>query len=96
MPVRISSVFYLFAFIQSLHNSLSYFSFIEGQVNEFATILLGSRDKAIRWILTDPSQFDVLTLFIVGTLFYFLTISTFGSSLPLGVFTPTVLIGACT
>ena len=71
-------------------------SFIEGQVDEFATILLGSRDKAIQWILTDPSQFDPLTLFTVGTLFYFLTISTFGSMLPLGVFTPTVLIGACT
>ena len=66
----------------------------EGQVDEFAMILLGSRDRAIKWILTDPSQFEPYTLFMVGILFYFLTILTFGSSLPLGVFTPTVLIGA--
>lgn len=66
----------------------------EGQVNSLATILLGSRDKAIRWILTDPAQFEVRTLFTVGALFYLLTILTFGSTLPMGLFTPTVLIGA--
>lgn len=66
----------------------------EGQVNALATILLGSRDKAIRWILTDPAQFQVRTLFTVGALFYLLTLLTFGSALPLGVFTPTVLVGA--
>jgi CBS domain-containing protein len=66
----------------------------EGQVNSLATILLGSRDKAIRWILTDPAQFEARTLFTVGALFYLLTLLTFGSELPNGVFTPTVLIGA--
>ncbi|CAJ1951978.1 unnamed protein product [Cylindrotheca closterium] len=66
----------------------------EGEVNALATILLGSRDKAIRWILTDPEQFQCLTLLTVGGLFYFLTLATIGSALPLGVFTPTVLIGA--
>eukprot|EP00980_Cylindrotheca_fusiformis_P021527 scaffold8369_cov121-Cylindrotheca_fusiformis.AAC.8 len=66
----------------------------EDQVNALATILLGSRDKAIKWILADPAQFEARTLFTVGTLFYFLTLLTFGSALPLGVFTPTVLIGA--
>lgn len=66
----------------------------DGEVNALATILLGSRDKAIRWILTDPEHFQCLTLLTVGGLFYFLTLWTFGSALPLGVFTPTVLIGA--
>lgn len=66
----------------------------EDQVNALATILLGSRDQAIRWILTDPAQFEARTLFTVGFLFYILTLLTNGSALPLGVFTPTVLIGA--
>lgn len=66
----------------------------EGEVNALATILLGSRDKAIRWILTDPEQFQFRTLLTVGGLFYFLTLWTFGSAVPMGVFTPTVLIGA--
>lgn len=65
-----------------------------GQVNELATIMFGSRDDAIKRILADTSQFQPGTLWTVGLLFYFLMTFTYGSILPSGIFTPTVLIGA--
>lgn len=65
-----------------------------GEINELANILLGSRVDAIRCILTDPSQFKPQTLGTVGLVFYCLMTFTFGSSLPSGIFMPTVLIGA--
>ena len=66
----------------------------EGEVNELATILFGSRTTAIRRILTDPTQFQARTLLIVGVVFYLLMLVTISSMLPTGVFTPTVLCGA--
>jgi H+/Cl- antiporter ClcA len=66
----------------------------EGQVNELATILFGSRGDAITRILANPKQFQPRTLLTVGALFYVLMVFTITSSLPSGVFTPTVLCGA--
>jgi H+/Cl- antiporter ClcA len=66
----------------------------EGQVNELANMLFGSRIEAIKRILTDPSEFMSATLLAVGALFYFLMTITFGLAIPSGIFTPTVLIGA--
>ena len=66
----------------------------EGQINELATILFGSRIIAIRRILTDPTQFQPRTLFVVGILFYLLMLFTLASTLPTGVFTPSILSGA--
>eukprot|EP00934_Nitzschia_sp_Nitz4_P004113 Nitzschia sp. Nitz4//scaffold475_size5561//117//2954//NITZ4_009215-RA/size5561-processed-gene-0.5-mRNA-1//-1//CDS//3329552711//4103//frame0 len=65
-----------------------------GQVNELATIMFGSRDDAIKRILADPSQFHPRTLWTIGTLFFALMTITYGSYIPCGIFTPTVLIGA--
>uniref|UniRef100_A0A7S2XPI2 Chloride channel protein n=1 Tax=Attheya septentrionalis TaxID=420275 RepID=A0A7S2XPI2_9STRA len=65
-----------------------------GQVNELGTIFFGSRDDAIKEILTDPSTFDERTLLTVGVVFFILMILTFGVSLPTGIFMPTVLIGS--
>ena len=65
-----------------------------GEVNEMATMMLGSRTDAIKRILANPNQFQERTLWAVGILFYFLTTLTYGSTLPSGIFTPTVLIGA--
>lgn len=64
------------------------------EVNEMATIILGGRDEAIKRILTNPSQFQKKTLCTVGLVFFGLMTVTFGSSLPSGIFTPTVLSGA--
>eukprot|EP00977_Amphora_coffeiformis_P014523 scaffold4079_cov167-Amphora_coffeaeformis.AAC.19 len=64
------------------------------EVNEMATIILGGRDDAIKRILTNPSQFQKRTLCTVGFAFFGLMTLTFGSSLPSGIFTPTVLSGA--
>lgn len=65
-----------------------------GEVNEMATIMFGSRDEGIKRILSDPSQFQQRTLWTVGVLFYGLMTITYGSVIPSGIFTPTVLIGA--
>jgi len=66
----------------------------QGQVNELGNILFGSRIEAIKRILTDPTEFRRETLLTVGILFYVLMNLTFGTTLPSGIFTPSVLIGA--
>jgi H+/Cl- antiporter ClcA len=66
----------------------------EGEVNELANILFGSRIDAIKRILADPTQFNPETLLTVGCVFYVLSTLTFGVELPSGIFTPSVLIGA--
>jgi H+/Cl- antiporter ClcA len=65
-----------------------------GEINEMATMMFGSRIKAIKEILTDPSSYQQRTLLAVGGVFYVLTIITFGTAIPAGLFTPTILIGA--
>lgn len=65
-----------------------------GQTNEMATVMFGSRIAAIKNILTDPSAFQQRTLISIGFVFYILTLITFGTAIPSGIFTPTVLIGA--
>ena len=65
-----------------------------GEVNEMATIMFGSRTDGIKRILSDPSQFQERTLWTVGFVFYILMTVTFGSFIPSGIFTPSVLIGA--
>ena len=65
-----------------------------GQVNEMATMMFGSRTDAIQRILSDPNQFQERTLWTVAFLFYGLMTLTYGSFIPSGIFTPTVLIGA--
>lgn len=66
----------------------------EGQINELANMLFGSRIDAIKRILTDPGEFKLETLLAVGSLFYVLMTLTLGVAIPSGIFTPTVLIGA--
>lgn len=66
----------------------------DGEVNEMATIVFGSRTDGIKRILSDPNQFQERTLWTVGIVFYGLMTITFGSIIPSGIFTPTVLIGA--
>jgi chloride channel 7 len=65
-----------------------------GETNEIATLLLGSRNEAIKRILADPSSFERMNLFVIGMVFYLLMIITFGVSIPSGIFTPVVLSGS--
>ncbi|KAL7454056.1 hypothetical protein ACHAWC_007011, partial [Mediolabrus comicus] len=65
-----------------------------GQINEMATMMFGSRTNAIKEILKDPGSFQQKTLIGVGLAFYFLTLITFGTAMPSGIFTPVVLSGA--
>mmetsp|Transcript_15425 Transcript_15425/g.38302 ORF Transcript_15425/g.38302 Transcript_15425/m.38302 type:complete len:1060 (+) Transcript_15425:21-3200(+) len=64
------------------------------QVNEMATIMFGSRNKAIVRILSNPNEFYPLTLLLVGIVFFVLMSFTNTISIPSGMFTPTVLSGA--
>lgn len=66
----------------------------EGQFNEIASIMLGSRDEALNDILTDPSQFEARTLLLCGLAFLFLMVITFGIFIPSGLFMPTLLTGS--
>ena len=45
-------------------------------------------------ILSNPSAFKPQTLITVGVLFFILMVSTYGVSLPFGIFMPTILIGS--
>lgn len=65
-----------------------------GETNEIATLLLGSRNDAIKRILRDPTSFDRVNLLTLGVVFFLLMILTFGVSLPSGIFTPTVISGS--
>jgi chloride channel 7 len=66
----------------------------EGQINEMATIMFGSRGQAIVRILSDPAQFYPLTLVLVGLIFFVLMLYTNTTFIPSGMFTPIVLSGA--
>lgn len=64
-------------------------------VNEMATVAFGSRINTIKEILADPTSYQQRTLLAIGTVFYVLTLVTFGTcTMPLGLFTPTILVGA--
>ncbi|KAL3908888.1 MAG: hypothetical protein SGILL_008311 [Bacillariaceae sp.] len=66
----------------------------EGQINEMATIMFGSRGTAIVRILSNPGQFYPLTLVIVGLVFFSFMLYTNTTFIPSGLFTPIVLSGA--
>jgi len=65
-----------------------------GQINMMARTMFGSRIIAIRHILTDPSVYQQETLLTIGTVFYILTLITSGVTIPAGIFTPIILVGA--
>jgi H+/Cl- antiporter ClcA len=66
----------------------------QNHVNEMATIMFGSRNKAIVRILSNPNEFYPLTLGLVGIIFFVFMSFTNTISIPSGMFTPTVLSGA--
>ena len=65
-----------------------------GQINMMARTMFGSRIIAIRHILTDPSVYQQETLLAIGIVFYVLTLITSGITIPAGIFTPIILVGA--
>ena len=67
----------------------------EGYANEMGSILFGSREASIKDILSDPESFEPQTLLSVALIFLGLMTVTFGTSVPSGMFMPTVLTGAC-
>jgi len=65
-----------------------------GQINMMARTMFGSRIIAIRHILTDPSVYQQETLLAIGIVFYILSLITSGITIPAGIFTPIILVGA--
>jgi len=66
----------------------------EGETNQMATVFFGSRAKAIVRILSNPEQFYISSLVIVGMVFYVLMLYTNTTFIPSGLFTPIVITGA--
>ena len=56
----------------------------DGQINNLANIMFGSRLNAISSILTDPNQFTIKTLVTVGIVFYPLMTVSLGVAIPSG------------
>ncbi|KAL7579505.1 hypothetical protein ACA910_007882 [Epithemia clementina (nom. ined.)] len=65
----------------------------DGHINELATIFFGNREDAISDILSNPAQFQPMTLWTTGAVFFFCMTLTLGVALPSGIFMPTFLVG---
>ena len=65
------------------------------EYNDMATALLVGQRRVIVSMMEEPERYSARTLLCVGVAFFFLMTLTYGSSLPAGVFVPTILTGAC-
>ena len=63
--------------------------------NDMATALLVGQRRVIVSMMEEPERYSALTLLCVGMAFFFLMTLTYGSSVPAGIFVPTILTGAC-
>jgi chloride channel 7 len=71
----------------------------EGQYSDVAAILLAPKETAIKALFTrhfmHGAYFDISGLLAAGFITYVLTLCTFGSAIPAGLFIPNILFGAC-
>ena len=58
-----------------------------------ATVLLNPEGNVIKAFLSKSTQFDYNTLLIHFLIWYLLTIITYGTAVPAGLFLPGILIG---
>jgi chloride channel 7 len=65
----------------------------EGQYNDLASLCLGSRELAIKFILIDdnPDAFAWQTLLFAHAFFFSFLALTFGTAVPMGIFVPVML-----
>eukprot|EP00746_Dinoflagellata_sp_MGD_P145691 gnl/MRDRNA2_/MRDRNA2_78268_c0_seq1.p1 gnl/MRDRNA2_/MRDRNA2_78268_c0~~gnl/MRDRNA2_/MRDRNA2_78268_c0_seq1.p1 ORF type:complete len:1042 (+),score=161.10 gnl/MRDRNA2_/MRDRNA2_78268_c0_seq1:132-3257(+) len=71
----------------------------EGQYSDVAAILLAPKETAIKALFTRRflygANFELSGLLAAGFITYVLTLLTFGSAIPAGLFIPNILAGAC-
>jgi chloride channel 7 len=71
----------------------------QGQYSDVAVILLSPKEVAIKALFSrnfqDGATFSVSNLLVSFALVFVLTIFTFGSAIPAGLFIPNILAGAC-
>merc|ERR1719453_610283 len=71
----------------------------EGQYSDVAALLLAPKEKAIKALFTrqfkDGAHFEISGLIAAALITYVLTLATFGSAMPAGLFIPNILFGAC-
>lgn len=65
----------------------------EDSYSPLATVLLNPEGNVIKAFLSKSTQFDYNTLLIHFLLWYLLTIITYGTAVPAGLFLPGILIG---
>jgi chloride channel 7 len=69
----------------------------DGHYNDLASLLIGSKELAIKFILIDdnPHAFTWQSLLFAHAFFFSFLALTFGTAVPMGIFVPSILIG-CT
>lgn len=71
----------------------------EGQYSDLATILLEPKEKAIKALFTHSFEggavFRTKSLLIGAAIILVMTLLTYGTAIPSGLFVPNILLGAC-
>lgn len=71
----------------------------DGQYSDVAAMLLAPKEQAIKALFTrhfkDGANFEISGLVFAALITYVLTLLTFGSAMPAGLFIPNILFGAC-
>jgi len=71
----------------------------EGYYSDMGTVLLERRETAIKALFTASfdgnAEFGTGRLFLCAAIVFVLTILTYGTALPVGLFVPNMLVGAC-
>lgn len=64
-----------------------------GETDELASLLLTSREMAIKQLISKPENFSTPVLLLSACAFLPLMLLTFGAATPAGIFMPTIFIG---
>ncbi|KAF4671000.1 hypothetical protein FOZ61_006818 [Perkinsus olseni] len=69
-----------------------------GSVNPLAALLVSSRDDAIRFLFSPymgATEYSAGVLILAAVVIFVLTLLTYGLAIPMGLFIPNIMIGAC-
>jgi H+/Cl- antiporter ClcA/predicted transcriptional regulator len=69
------------------------FACADGEVDELGSLLLTSREMAIKQLISKPENFHTRSLLVTAAIFFPALAFTFGAATPAGSFMPLILIG---
>ena len=75
------------------HSEFIQYTCKEGRYNPLATLLLNPEGSTIKAFLNKSAVFDYNPLLLHFMIWYLLTIITYGTAVPAGLFLPGILIG---